>query len=77
MKAAKLENSQRLQRVDRLLSSGRTYTTREIIDQAHVCAVNSIAAELRSNGRVIDCWRVGDTWYYRRDLMAEKQKVAA
>lgn len=57
MHAARIEKSKRLQRVLELLRSrGRKgATTRDIIDVAHVCAVNSIIAELRANGFVIDC----------------------
>ena len=65
MKAAKLENSERLQRVDRLLRKGHDFTTRDIVQLAHVCAVNSIIAELRENGRDIICQRRGQHWFYR------------
>lgn len=50
MKAAKLETSDRLQRVYELLKRGGEYSTMEIVQQARVCAVNSIIAELRANG---------------------------
>ena len=66
MKAARLTSSDRLQRVDALLASGQEYSTFEIIQSCDVCAVNSIIAELRANGRRIDCRREGDVWYYRR-----------
>ena len=62
--AAKLEKSDRLQRVDALLSSGKQYSTLEIIQQANVCAVNSVVAELKANGRTITCKRFGSAWYY-------------
>jgi len=65
MKAAKLENSDRLQRVDRLLNTGLEFSTREIAQFAHVCAVNSIIGELRENGRDIMCQRRGKHWFYR------------
>lgn len=52
--AAKIENSPRLQRVYELLLSGPK-TTREIVRQADVCAVNSIAKELRENGINVEC----------------------
>lgn len=68
MKAAKLETSDRLQRVDALLADGREYSTRDIIIACDVCAVNSIAAELRANGRDIRTrWEKG-VCYYRRAL---------
>ena len=65
MHAAKLENSERLARVDRLLRKGGEFTTLDIISRAKVCAVNSIVAELRENGRDIRCERRGSLWYYR------------
>ena len=65
MHSARLEKSKRLQRVDALLLSGYSYTTREIIESARVCAVNSIISELRANGREIVCWRRYDTWFYQ------------
>lgn len=66
MKAARLDTSARLQRVDSLLASGGEYTTLEIISHCGVCAVNSIIAELRANGRNIRCRREGKAWYYKR-----------
>lgn len=64
MKYAKLENSERLQRVNNLLSDGKPHTTRDIIRKAHVCAVNSIIGELRLNGIEIQCQQKGRKWYY-------------
>jgi len=55
--SAKLENSPRLRRVLEFLR-GRGYagaTTREIIEGAKVCAVNSAVDELRDNGYTIMC----------------------
>ena len=54
MNAATLEKSKRLQRVLTVLQSGPK-TTMEIIQLAQVCAVNSIVAELRANGKHIEC----------------------
>ena len=65
MNAARLSKSDRLQRVLRLLKDRKWYSTRAIIRKAHVCAVNSIASELRSNGYRIDCRRERDVWSYR------------
>lgn len=62
--AARLESSPRLQRVADLLADGREHTTMEIIQAAGVCDVNSIVAELRSNGFEIFCRRCGDVWVY-------------
>ncbi len=66
MNAARLSNSDRLRRVARLLKSGKTFSTLQIVRLARVCAVNSIVAELRANGMSISCQRRGDRWYYRR-----------
>jgi hypothetical protein len=65
MNAAKLTKSQRLQRVRNVLQDGLKHTTRDLIRRAHCCAVNSIISELRQNGMVIDCRRVGDRWFYQ------------
>ena len=64
MNAAKL-SSPRLKRVLYLLMTGQEFTTRDIIRQAHVCAVNSIAAEIRSHGIGIDCNRRHGRFYYK------------
>ena len=65
MHAASIEKSERLGRVLDLLSQGGEFSTLDIIRQAHVCAVNSIVAELRQNGFDINCQRKGDKWFYR------------
>lgn len=65
MKSARLNSSQRLQRVLNVLSDGQEHSTLDIIGQAKVCAVNSIISELRANGVAIVCKRVGNIWNYR------------
>lgn len=65
MKAAKLANSPRLQRVLFVLQKGTWHTTMDIIQRARVCAVNSCIAELRANGFTISTKRKGDTWSYK------------
>jgi hypothetical protein len=65
MNAANIEKSDRLQRVLTLLKRGGEYTTLEIIQNAGVCAVNSIISELRQNGYQINCQRRADKWFYR------------
>lgn len=65
--AAIFENSpDRLQVVAKFLSDGKPHSTREIIRECDVCAVNAIADELREpqNGFDIDCERKGKYWYY-------------
>ena len=66
MHYARLDKSERLQRVDAYLEDGRERSTREIVHGADVCAVNSIIAELRANGREIVSRREGRVYYYRR-----------
>lgn len=58
MHFAKVETSKRLQKVLALLQDYRPLTTREIIREADVCAVNSIIGELRENGFQIICTHV-------------------
>jgi predicted transcriptional regulator len=68
MNAANMNKSERLQRVYKLLSGGGEYTTLEIIQNAGVCAVNSIISELRQNGYQINCERRADKWFYRMTI---------
>ena len=70
MHAARLERSDRLRRVHELLSDGQPRSTFEIVQDAGVCAVNSIIAELRDGGAVIECrqataWSGKRIWLYR------------
>lgn len=66
MKSAKLKSSHRLQRVLGVLSDGQEHSTRDIVYEADVCAVNSIIAELRANGVAIRCRRMGrNVFMYR------------
>lgn len=66
MNSAKLDKSTRLQRVANLLKKARKpLSTLEIMQQARVCAVNSVISELRDNGMNIVCKRQGTNWYYR------------
>lgn len=65
MNHAILKKSPRLKRVLKLLRRGGAYTTRQIMRQAHVCAVNSCISELRENGFRIGCKRIArDRWQY-------------
>jgi len=68
MNSANLTRSDRLKRVDMCLSDGAEHSTMDIIVTAGVCAVNSIIAELRDNGRKIKCRRVGDRWLYKMEV---------
>ncbi|WP_386173198.1 hypothetical protein [Sulfitobacter sp. R86518] len=50
-------SSDRLRRVNKLLSDRKPHSTREIMRRAHVCAINSCVAELRQLGAEIVCER--------------------
>lgn len=58
MHSARLETSERLKRVLAVLAPGTPKTTRQIVREAHVCAVDSIISELRANGFRIECEHV-------------------
>lgn len=58
MNSAKLNRSERLQRVYKALKQ-RPMTTMEIIQNAGVCAVSSIISEIRLNGIEIACRQMG------------------
>lgn len=64
MNSASVKKSRRLKRVLAVLRRGGSYTTRDIIRKAKVCAVNSIVAELRDNGYNVLCKRKGMRWHY-------------
>jgi hypothetical protein len=77
MHYAKIENSPRLQRALKTLKSRWDYvddeyawwSTRELIDYSHICAVNSAISELRANGYDIECKCItkGLYWYRLRE----------
>ncbi len=68
--AARL-SSPRLQRVLQLMADGRRRSTRSIVRQAHVIAVNAIMTELRHHGAEISCVQEpnprgrGRVWFYQ------------
>lgn len=68
--AARIESSDRLQRVAAYLSDHEWRSTMDIIQACNVCAINSIIFELRRNGYVIETRRMttpeGEPfWQYR------------
>ena len=80
MNSASLARSKRLQRVHALLSDEQWHSTRDIIDRARVCAVNSIVAELRDNGCQIETRRgkalAGDSSVVYRYRMTDARPSA-
>lgn len=74
MNYAKLESSERLQRVEQFLSDGLFHSTMEIVNGAKVMAVNSAVAECRNNGLDIRCIRRGRVYFYRL-IASMKPKV--
>ena len=83
MHHASLRRSARLRRTLDVLErrQGQWLTTRDLILQAHICAVNSVIAELRANGCEIECeQRLEDgerRWAYRLKSAPEGWRKAA
>lgn len=65
MNAARIDKSDRLCRVLRLLKRVKEASTRDIVERAKVVAVSAAVAELRQQGHAIACQRRGDVWFYR------------
>lgn len=65
--AANLATSERLQRVLALLSDGDWHSTRDIQNQAFVCAVGECASELRApiNNIPVECKFIDGNYHYR------------
>ena len=60
MNQANIKTSQRLRRaLAALKAAPEGLTTRQLIQRAKVCAVNSVASELRANGIRVDCLNEG------------------
>lgn len=76
MHYARLERSPRLQRLLAVLRQGGWYSTRELVKQAEVMAINSAADELRANGFDVECERRGQYWYYRLAQPVQLELVA-
>ena len=76
MHYARLEHSPRLQRLLAVLRQGGWYSTRDLVKQAEVMAINSAADELRANGFNVECERRGQYWYYRLAQPVQLELVA-
>ena len=80
MHAATVERSPRLRRVLELLRDGQEHSTREIVEDAKVMAVNSCIAELRANGYQVETARHtehGERYYTYRLLPQQSDLWAA
>ena len=75
MNAASVYRSERLRRVRDVLADHREHSTRDIVLEADVCAVNSCVSELRAQGYVIHCRRAvvdgARRWLYRLEAPAQ------
>ena len=84
MHFASLKKSARLRRTLDVMEwrKGQWLTTRDLIVEAHICAVNSVIAELRANGCDIQCEQqpaeTGERrWAYRLKSAPEGWRKAA
>jgi hypothetical protein len=69
MNYARIDRSDRLQRLLVLLADGQWHGTLDIVQRARICAVNSAVAELRANGVPVQCRCAGRGRYeYRADV---------
>lgn len=57
--AANIDKSARLNRVLGVLGTGEWKSTRQIVHEADVCAVNSCVSEIRANGIAVECRCIG------------------
>ncbi len=64
--AAKIETSERLQRVLQVLQDGQWHSTLDIMKKTYLCAVGSAISELRANGIAVECRCVGQGKYEYR-----------
>lgn len=66
IKAAKVENSPRLQRFLAVLKSAKLpLSTRTLQLSADICNAHTCTAELRENGFIINVERKGGVWFYQ------------
>lgn len=63
--AARLSRSERLRKVAAFWSDGLWHSTMETIGHCNVCAVNSVAHELRVNGYNVETKCEDKVWFYR------------
>lgn len=68
MNSANPARSGRLQRAIKLLSTGKEFSTMDIVNGAQIMAVSAAVSELRDRGHTINCQRRGDLWFYRMDI---------
>ena len=73
-------DSPRLRRVLELLRDGEEHSTREIVEDAQVMAVNSCIAELRANGYLVETARrrtEGSQRYFTYRLLPRQSDLLA
>ena len=70
---AKLESSERLQRLYKFLLDGKAHTTRDIVYGAEIMAVSTAVDELRENGFEIECRPVRKGVYEYQMMCKERQ----
>lgn len=64
--AAKIETSDRLQKVLNVLQDRKWHSTLDIMHQTYLCAVGSAISELRANGVSVECRCAGKGRYEYR-----------
>lgn len=69
--AAKIESSERLQKVLDMLQDRQWHSTLDIMLRTSLCAVGSAISELRANGIEVECRCVGHGKYEYR-LVSER-----
>lgn len=77
MNAARVENSARLRAFLDCLRDGSRKSTRQIIRETGLCAINSCAAECRENGLDVQCEQEGRIFYYRWNRQPAQLELAA
>ena len=75
MNAARVEHSARLRAFLDCLRDGSRKSTRQIIRETGLCAINSCAAECRENGLDVQCKQAGRIFYYHWNQTHERPEA--
>lgn len=74
--AAKIENSDRLKKLLRVLDSGEEFTTAELQTITNSMAIHSDVHELRQNGYKINCrYSKSKSLFFNRKVFCYKKEV--